>query len=116
MTVPHQFDTSLWEEALTERAKKREEHRQQLLDITKEKLYGYFRDKKVEAVYLTGSLLRAGQFYEFSDIDIAVEGLKEPYFQILRELEEILDRPVDIVELEDCRFRQSIETQGIKIR
>lgn len=116
MTAPHQFDTSLWEEGLTEWAKKREEHRQQLLDITKEKLYGYFQDKQVKTVYLTGSLLQPGKFYEFSDIDIAVEGLKEPYFQILRELEEILDRPVDIVELECCRFRQSIEAQGIKIR
>lgn len=116
MTLLHRFDTSLWEEALSKRAEKREEHRKQLLDITKKKLYSYFKNKKVKSVYLMGSLLRPGQFYEFSDIDIAVDGLEEPYFQILRELEEILDRPVDIVELESCRFRQSIEAQGIKIR
>lgn len=115
MTPSSHFDTSLWQASLSERTKKREEQRQRLLDITKKRLSRYFAGKKVKSVYLTGSLLCPRRFYEFSDIDVAVAGLKEPYFHVLSELEELLDWPVDLIELEHCRFRASIEKQDIKI-
>jgi predicted nucleotidyltransferase len=116
MTLSHPFDTSLWEASLAEQAKKREEHRQRLLATTKEGLYGYFMGKQVKSVYLVGSLLLPERFYEFSDIDVAVAGLQEPYFRILRELEELLNWSVDIIELEGCRFRRLLENQGFKIK
>ena len=116
MTPSHPFDTSLWETSLYQRAQMREELRRRILAITKERLCAYFSGKTVESVYLIGSLLRPGNFYDFSDIDVAVAGLEEPYFCVLRELEELLDWSVDIIELERCRFRKSIEEQGIRIK
>jgi len=64
---------------------------------------------------LTGSILREGKYYPFSDLDIAVEGLQEDYFKTLVQLEDLLDRNVDLIELESCRFSQEIQERGLKI-
>ena len=79
-------------------------------------LANFFKDKQVEKVYLTGSLLREDGFYPFSDIDLAVEGLQEDYFKLLVALEDLMGRWVDVIELEKCRFREQIERQGVRIR
>ncbi len=55
-------------------------------------------------------------FYDFSDIDIAVEGLREDWFQVSAEIEDLLNRDVDIVEMEDCRFKDYIIKHGVKIK
>ena len=79
-------------------------------------LANFFKDKQVEKVYLTGSLLREDGFYAFSDIDLAVEGLQEDYFKLLVALEDLMGRWVDVIELEKCRFREQIERQGVRIK
>ncbi|MCS6951151.1 MAG: nucleotidyltransferase domain-containing protein, partial [bacterium] len=70
------YDISLWEKLLEERAAQLEEERQQALAHAIEALQAYFGDKRVDAVYLTGSILQEGRFSPFSDIDVAVEGLE----------------------------------------
>ncbi|GEM_PF-2538234 len=75
----------------------------------------YFRDKKVDKVFLTGSILKEGRFHEHSDIDIAVDGLREDYFKTHTDLEDILKREVDLIELERCRFRELILQHGLRI-
>ncbi|MFN3533576.1 MAG: hypothetical protein ACK41Q_13885 [Candidatus Brocadia sp.] len=40
-----------------------------------------------------------GKFYPFSDIDVVVDGLDEDYLKTLAELEEILERNVDLIEM-----------------
>lgn len=96
--------------------REREEARQRLLAQVLEKLPAYFEDTQVEAVYLIGSLLQPDHFYAFSDIDLAVVGLQEDYFSRLVELEELLDRRVDVIEVERCRFREEITTKGLRLR
>jgi len=112
---PSQFDTSLWEKSLEEEYARREEDRLQLLRHAQATLSVYFADKRVRAVYLTGSLLREGQFRDFSDVDIAVEGLGENYFEVLVQLEDLLDRQVDLIELESSRFAEAIRQKGRRV-
>jgi uncharacterized protein len=107
---------AVWERALEEERLEREQERQRWLSRAKQKLAGFFRGKQVDKVYLFGSLLHEEYFYPFSDIDLAVAGLREDYFALLVELEELLDRRVDVVELEKCRFRDQIERQGVRIK
>ena len=109
------FDTSLWEKALEEEYQRRENERAQALERSKFSLKQYFRNQKVKKVYLVGSVVQAGKFYPFSDIDIAVEGLKEEYLKTRSSLEALLERDVDLIELEKCRFRASIEERGVRI-
>lgn len=108
-------DISLWEATLVEKYQQRENQRQRILADAIEALKTYFHEKRVRKVYLTGSILGEGKYYSFSDLDIAVEGLEEDYFKTLVQLEDLLDRNVDLIELESCRFRQEIEERGLKI-
>jgi predicted nucleotidyltransferase len=109
------FDTSRWEAALEAEARRREEQRRFILCQIREKLPQFFQGKRVGAVYVTGSVLRPGDFYPFSDVDIAVEGLQENYFRLLVQLEDLLERQVDLIELETSRFADSIRESGIRI-
>ena|GEM_PF-398511 len=63
-----------------------------------------------------GSLLRAGRFREWSDIDIAVEDLHDPLagLRALDDASELTSFPVDIVELDriDRRHAETILSEG----
>lgn len=113
---PMSFDISLWERLNEERHAFREAMRLETLAKTIESLRSYFSNKKVDKVFITGSVLRECFFYDFSDIDIAVEGLKESYFITLSELEELLQRQVDLIELENSKISDSIKNKSIQIK
>ena len=114
-TQVSQFDTSRWEKSLEEEYARREGDRLQLLRHAEATLPVYFADKRVGAVYLTGSLLREGQFRDFSDVDIAVEGLGENYFEVLVQLEDLLDRGVKLIELEGSRLVETIRQHSRRV-
>ena len=65
-------------------------------------------------VIVFGSLTRPGVFNDRSDIDLALE--TEPpglsVWRLIGELMERLGRPVDVVLLDRCRFRDQIIRQG----
>ncbi|MGB9857742.1 MAG: nucleotidyltransferase family protein [Dictyoglomaceae bacterium] len=73
-------------------------------------------EKKVEKVYIFDSILEEDMFYDFSDVDIAVEGLKEDYFRVFSDLEDITGRNIDLVELEHCKFREEVYKRGLRIK
>jgi len=107
--------TTLLDQVLCEKRGKREQERQEMLGkVLKlvEKLserYGFRR------AVLFGSILREGQFYEDSDVDIAVEALPgEHFFALAAELSRTLGREVDLVELENCRFSGKIRREGLR--
>ena len=110
-----EFSTHLWKRFLEERQKDRERKRVETLESACQSLREYFSPKKVQAVYLCGSLTREGEFDSFSDIDVAVEGLEEDYFTTLCELEELLKRDVDLIELRRCPFREQILRKGVRV-
>ena len=61
-----------------------------------------------------GSLTRPAQFHERSDVDLALfsEPARMTIFGLIGELEERLARPVDVVVLDQCRFREKILREG----
>ncbi len=65
-------------------------------------------------VILFGSVTRAGVFNDRSDVDLALES--EPpqmsVYRLIAELMERLGRPVDILMLDQCRFRERIRREG----
>ncbi|MBI1930405.1 nucleotidyltransferase domain-containing protein [Candidatus Poribacteria bacterium] len=66
-----------------------------------------------QKVYLFGSLVD-GRFHLRSDIDLAVEGL-EPrlYFKALSKVYDLSGGfEVDLVPLEDCKFRETVLREG----
>jgi len=110
------FDISLWEDRVNKETSSREAERQRFLKNAIPVIRNYFSDKRVEEVYLFGSILRERNFYDFSDIDIYVTGLKEDYFRTLCELEELLGRDVDLVDSDDFSRPQYVVTRGMKVK
>jgi len=110
-----EFDISLWVESQKEGYKKREEKRRAFLNSLIKKLIDYFKDREVKEVYIIGSILEEGNFYEFSDIDMAVRGLKDGYSKVYGDLEEIVERTIDLIELERCSFRDILKKRGLRI-
>ncbi len=109
------LDISLWEERIKEEEEKREEIRIKTLQKYERFLKKYFKGKRVKSVFLVGSILQEYKFYPFSDVDVAVEGLGEDYFKTLLDTEELLERNIDLIELEECRFKDTIPQRGKKI-
>jgi predicted nucleotidyltransferase len=70
----------------------------------------------VQRIYQWGSLLNKHNFRDYSDIDIAVEGLKkaEDYFALLEEAQQCTAFPVDIVEIEkiEPEYADEIKQMG----
>lgn len=69
-------------------------------------------------VILFGSLAHAAWFRSDSDVDLAVEGLEgDTYWQAWRLLEELLDRPVDLIAIETAgeSLRQAIQRYGMEL-
>ena len=76
----------------------------------------FLREQGAQRVWLFGSLAKGGRPTVHSDFDFAVEGLPaERFFGSVGHLLQILPRPVDIVELEDCNpfLREQILEHGI---
>ena len=72
-----------------------------------------------ERIYQWGSVLREGAFREYSDIDIALEGVTDAaaFFQILKQAEACTSFPVDVVQLEtiEPEFAHSIRNHGVLV-
>lgn len=64
--------------------------------------------------WLFGSIVHPGRFNAASDIDLAFSTLpaETTEYQLAAELEEILGRPVDLVDLHRTRLRAKIEIEG----
>ena len=100
---------------LQQRDEARRRQRLQLYEHTRQRL----RESLVELipgerVIVFGSLTRPGRFNDASDIDLALEheprGISSG--RLMSELSERLGRPVDVVLLGRCRFRDRILQEG----
>jgi predicted nucleotidyltransferase len=76
----------------------------------------FLREQGAKRVWLFGSLAKGRRPTVHSDFDFAVEGLPgDKLFGSVGHLLQVLPRPVDIVELEDCNslLREQILEHGI---
>ena len=76
----------------------------------------FLREQGATRVWLFGSLAKGRRPTVHSDFDFAVEGLPaDRFFGSVGHLLQVLPRPVDIVELEDCNslLREQIMEHGI---
>lgn len=71
------------------------------------------------AIHQWGSLLNRRLFREFSDIDIAVEGITDPttFFELYGKADRLTSYPLDLVALEriEPEFANIIRSRGVKV-
>jgi predicted nucleotidyltransferase len=104
-----------WHKAIFERAAEREKLRISILEQIDTALTTLEKKYHWDDMYLFGSVAQKGKFSRNSDIDIAISGLnKLEHYAFTGEISELLDKPVDVVLLEECIFAQSIKEKGLK--
>jgi predicted nucleotidyltransferase len=68
-------------------------------------------------IYQWGSLLDESKFREYSDIDIAIEGINDPetFFNIYADAEKLTSLPLDLLDIDKVatEFSQIIKSKGI---
>ena len=68
-----------------------------------------------DETYIFGSVAQKGKFRRNSDIDIAVSGLNSlEHYAFTGDISELIEKRVDVVLLEECRFAGSIKEKGLK--
>jgi predicted nucleotidyltransferase len=67
-----------------------------------------------KSVIVFGSVIKPGRFSEDSDVDLALdhEPANMSIYQLTSLLAEDLGRPVDVVLLPECRFREKVLSEG----
>lgn len=100
---------------LQQRDAARRQRRLELYAQVRSQLRGALADLAPGArVVLFGSITRPGKFNDASDIDLALaqsSGGLDP-IRLADDLAERLQRPVDVVPLDRCRFRDKILREG----
>lgn len=104
----------LIEKIYKEKDRKREELRKSTLSRLSSVLESLAGVVRFDKAYMFGSIVKPHSFNVDSDLDVAFEGLeKEKFFQVVAYLSREMERDVDVVELERCRFREKIEKEGL---
>lgn len=108
------FPTPLLDETLARLQQQSERDRQQLLQEALIWLQHHATEFGIERGYLFGSMTQAGRFSPQSDLDLAVESLKQgDPFGLASYLSLHLNREVDVVPLDQCHFADKIRQMGI---
>ncbi|PSO60803.1 MAG: signal peptidase [Cyanobacteria bacterium QH_7_48_89] len=109
------FNTEILEGAIAHRREDCERERQKILAQVLHWLEAVGSQHGIEKAYIFGSLTRAGEFTETSDVDVAVVGqLPENFFSLMSFLSTELGREVDLIELDQCHFGHRICEIGIQ--
>ncbi|NET35865.1 MAG: nucleotidyltransferase domain-containing protein [Cyanothece sp. SIO1E1] len=108
------FPTPLLDAKLARKRRQAEVERQQILDQTLQWLSSHGEQFGILSGYIFGSVIQPGYFAADSDIDLAVERLKEgDPFGLISYLSLHLNRDVDLVPLDQCHFASKIRETGI---
>ena len=106
---------SIWHKSILERQADQEKLRLLVLRQISKALNTLKKKYHWDDTYLFGSVAHKGKYRSSSDIDIAISGLnKLEHYAFIAEISELLDKPVDVVLLEECIFAQSIKEKGLK--
>ena len=103
---------------LKNRLKIQTEHEQHRLDTVHEidrALKKLIKRYSWDEAFIFGSVAKTGKYHTGSDVDIALSGLnKFDYYAFVGDISKLLNKRVDVVLLEECRFSKSIIEKGIK--
>ena len=116
--MEQKFDSEEAKKALLrkeeEERNKQEEERKVLLEKAISTLKEIFQNSSVE-VYLVGSITRPFAFSSYSDIDVVLKNYTGDRFDCWTDLEEKMERPVEVILFETCHFKEFVLENGIKV-
>lgn len=112
------FDTSVWQKSISKKIENRELKRIEDLAKISQNLKSFSHLIPVEKLYIFGSVTRKNMYNEHSDIDIAIKNTVKDvsFFKIWKQIEEICNQNIDLLDLDECAFAEIIESTAIKIK
>ena len=106
---------SVWYKRRQKKHHQREQARLTTIGAIEDALHHLAKRYTWEDTYIFGSVTSNGRYGSGSDVDIALSGLNTlDYYAFIGDISELLNKRVDVVRLEECRFAQSIINKGIK--
>lgn len=109
------FSTHRLDEIVRKKREALETTRKELLIKLHAILSRLHEQRLFENAIVFGSVLKADTFSENSDLDIAFTGLAdENFFRCMSIVSSELGRDVDIIQLEQCSFKEKIMREGIE--
>jgi predicted nucleotidyltransferase len=110
-----QLSYSLWLQSARQQEKDRERTRNRVLRELDEALETLAEQYTWETLYVFGSLIKEGGFTPGSDVDIVLGGLnKFDYYAFVGDISSLMNRTVDVINLEECPFVNSVISRGVK--
>ena len=73
------------------------------------------RKHGIEAAYIVGSLITPGAWRSSSDVDVAVRGCSRAVLEVMKALEEAIDRQVDVIDLDRHPATESFTEGGLQV-
>jgi uncharacterized protein len=107
----------LWRRASRECIREHEKERLRVLSRVVEALDRLASDYTWKEAYLFGSIVKPGRFHCHSDVDVSLLGLsKYDHYAFVGDLSMLIERPADVIRLEECPFAEAIVSEGVKWR
>jgi len=94
------FDTTTRDRAIQARRERLEEERRELLAAVRRRLVAIRDRYQIAAAYVVGSLAAPDHWHADSDVDVAVRGCTPHILAVMKEIEEVAEREVDVVDLD----------------
>ena len=108
-------DISQWKQLVCQKAETQETVRRKVLQSVYQALDQLSDVYSWDDAFIFGSVTQPGRFFGASDIDIGIRGLDRfLLYEFIGKISMLLDRDVDVVRLEECRFAEKITSKGIQ--
>ena len=109
------FDTSARDGAMRERRRRLAAEQVAVLSTVRRALFALRARLGVRTAYVVGSLRSPELWREASDVDVAVGGCSREVLEVMKALEEVTGRTVDVIDLDRHPFPESCVRAAIKI-
>ena len=109
------FDTDVLDRTLETRRRQRNRERVALIDRVASALRVCREKYGVREAFIIGSLLFSHRWGHESDIDVAIGGASARVLDVMKVVEDAVDRDVDVIDLDLHRSADRFREKGMKV-
>lgn len=109
------FDTSVLDRTLAAERDRQERERAALLDRVVDKLTAVRQEYGIREAYVVGSLSTPQAWHRHADVDVAVSGCSARVLDVMKEMEEVSGRDVDVIDLDRHPSAHAFRQRGCRV-
>ncbi len=109
------FETDVLDRALKSRRGQRNRERVALIDQVASALHVCREKYGVREAFIVGSLLYFYRWDHKSDVDVAIGGASERVLDVMKVIEDVVERDVDVIDLDLHMSADLFREKGMKI-